>query len=134
MLQTIITGQSYVLATGATAVEGEFACIDAAGLAAPASVGTGLLCVGTFDLSATGGASVTGDGTKKVRIRFAQPGETFAAVSDTTTPVTLVGSKCYLFNGFTVSANATGTSAAGTVVKINTATNPDTIYVKVTGF
>lgn len=134
MEQTIITAQSYILADGETAVHGEFACIDATGFASPAAVGAGLRCVGVFDLAATGGLDVVGDGVKKVRIRFGQPMETFACKSDTTDAVTLVGSTAYLFDGTTVSSNGTGTSEAGTVVKIDDSTTPATVFVKPTGF
>lgn len=131
MESAIVKGQSYVLANNAVARNGEFACINASGLAAAAAVGTGLTCVGFFDTSH--GNDVTGDGTTAtVRIRFMDSNELLVADNDGTNALTAasVGKTAYLFDGHTVSSNATGTSIAGKVVGFR----GSKVLVKPTGF
>lgn len=104
-------GKPYVLATGAVAVDNEYACLTAANTVTAASVTTGLRLIGLFDIP--NGASITGDGTKTVRVRFLAPNEYLSSDNDGTDAVTAAGQVVYLTNGHTVSTNDTGTSIAG---------------------
>ena len=109
-----------VLATGEVAEKGNVACIDTAanGQIVAAKVDTGLLPIGYFE------ESLTGDGTKTVRIQLFREiwVDTLvnAAGGDAVTDA-MVGQACYLdAGGATVQSVATGASIAGRVWGVTT--------------
>lgn len=128
MQETILFGQSYVLATGKVAKHGAFGCLTG-GKATPGETATNLICVGQFDLSEYGGADVTGDGTRTVRIKFPLPGETYQANIKSGDTI-IVGALVYLSGPEEVTTTATGGSAAGRAVAIK----GNKVLVSVTGF
>lgn len=106
-------GFEHTLASGVEAVQGEMACIDTStGLLTVGAVGGDLLFVGHFK------ETVTGDGTRKVRVRFLAEKHLTWFDNDTAgTPVAAddIGSECFILNPRTVSADGTGRSAIGRV-------------------
>lgn len=116
MEPSIILGQSYVLATGEEAHEGDLGCVDSAtGEAVAGQVATGLVLLGTFDLTRDG--KVTGDGTLKVRIKFWQYGQ--VAPCTVTGGDVVPGQTVYVAGPTSVTSTATGASVAGIVVKVD---------------
>ena len=119
MEPSIIMGQSYTLDSGEVAVDGDLALVDSAsGNAVAGQVGTGLVLLGTFDIGQQ--YTVTGDGTKKVRIKFFQPGQVAPCTATGTAPK--AGSTVYVSGPSSVTADSTGASVAGVVVKVDGST------------
>jgi hypothetical protein len=104
-----------VLKNASVAVEGAIACIDTTdGALVPAATATTLIPIGYFiDLGTE--TSVTGDGTKQVKVRLFKEVIAFWYVNDTGTPVTdaKMAQIVYLLDNQTLSGNATGKSIAG---------------------
>lgn len=99
----------YAGASSAALVVDEFACVNASGELIAGAVATGFSVLGVLAESATG------DGSTKVTVKL---GGKVLATNDVTDPVAVahIGDPCYVFDGSTVSSNATGTSVAGTVL------------------
>lgn len=108
----------YVLTNAAVAEKGKMACLDVStnSEVKPGAVDTDLIPLGIFD------QTLTGDGTKKVRVRLFHPLRLFWWTNDGTNPVTAndVGSDCYIVNDTTVSILSTGRSKAGKVFAVDT--------------
>lgn len=115
--------EEFVLASGTVAEQGHTACLDTAtGLVRPAVNGvTTLLPIGTF-AQIREKAGITGDGVKKVSVKF--PAEVAAVWRDNDTNPNDVqandlGNTVFLKDGTTVSTDGTNRSAAGRVLAVS---------------
>lgn len=108
-----IESLKFTLGAGEIARQGEFALADPSnGDVVAGKSATGLNLLGTFRTS----LPLLGDGVKDVEV--VKVGYVLAANS-LTNPVTQVFSTCYVENEYTVGSLATGHSAAGKVLKID---------------
>lgn len=115
--------EEFVLASGKVAHQGHTACLNTAtGLVQPAESGiTTLLPIGTFAQIADSDG-ITGDGTKKVTVKF--PAEVAAVWRDNDSAPNNVqaadiGNPCYLKDGVTVSTLSTSRSEAGRILVVD---------------
>ncbi len=115
--------EEFVLASAKVAEQGHTACLNTAtGLVQPAESGiTTLLPIGTFALI-NDAAGITGDGTKKVTVKF--PAEVHAVWrNNDSAPNNVeagdIGNTVYLKDGTTVSTDATNRSSAGRALAID---------------
>lgn len=108
----------FVLTTATVAEKGKMAVgdVSTAGEVKPGTADTDLVPLGWFD------QTLTGDGVKKVRVRFFRPKKLTWWVNDGTNPVLAadVFSDVYIVNDTTVSILATGRSKAGKAFKVDT--------------
>ncbi|AKF06072.1 hypothetical protein [Sandaracinus amylolyticus] len=109
----------FVLTSGTVAEKGNVACADLSASAevCPSRTDTDLIPIGLFE------ESFTGNGTRKVRVRFFTPKRLFWLPNDGTNPVAVgdIFSDCYLTPAGAASILSTGRSKAGRVWAVSAA-------------
>jgi len=117
------------VAANVKCIAGEMAVTDGGRYAEPGRTDTGLTMVGRFyrTVDNTGGAA----GDKKVVIRLLNDFWATGFDNDTIAPVTAdhLWTDVYLKDARTISADGTGRSVVGTLVRID----PDKVFVKLAG-
>lgn len=119
------------VAANVKCIQGDFAITDGGRYAEPGRTDTGLTMLGRFvrTVDNTGGAA----GDKKVQIRLLNGFWASGFVNDTVAPLTAAElwkeGAAYIKDARTVSADGTGRTSAGTMVRKDT----DFVYVKLAG-
>jgi hypothetical protein len=106
----------FILKSGVQAERGKIAVIDTAdsGAITLASTDTLLIPLGIFT------ADVLGDGVKTVQVKFFHEIAAYWWANDSGTPVVIAdrGKPAYMLNSTTVTGDATGRTALGTVIDV----------------
>lgn len=109
--------RTLALANGEVAEKGKLACIDTAnsGVIVAGKAGAGLLPIGVFM------ESFTGDGTRRIHIKFHREYQGTWWDNDSVAPIALTdrGKLCFLKDAQTVSIDDTGRSPAGMVLDVS---------------
>jgi hypothetical protein len=117
------------VAANVKCIKGDFAITDGGRYAEPGRTDTGLTMLGRFNKTVdnTGGAA----GAKKVQIRLVNGFFADGFLNDTDAPITPahLWTNVYLKDARTLSADGTGRTIAGVLVRIDT----DRVFVKLTG-
>jgi len=105
------------IAAGTEVINGTIACVNANGYAVEGATATNLVYMGRFESTVDNTDGADGDLAVNVRTPAA---DAFLWDNDTANPVTqaMLGTKCYILDNQTVTANATGNSLAGVVVEV----------------